>query len=144
MRRSDSPQSVLGAGVLALVGSALLLAGCPNRVTTPKTTLKAYIAALETGDFGRAYDLMSKSFRKEYDRDYLETKPVAAAPAREVTKTRAGRVLQSLVGLGDGREDHVEPLRVLAHIASEEPVRVPGAGEVVVRSLNRLLVRVFR
>ncbi|MFH2007209.1 MAG: hypothetical protein ABI333_11530 [bacterium] len=55
-----------------LLGGALLLlggTGCPHQVATPKSTLKAYIAALETGDFARAYDLMSQSFRKEYDRD---------------------------------------------------------------------------
>jgi len=54
---------------LILAGAVATTAGCPQRVATPKTTLKAYISALEAGDYSRAYDLMSKSFRKEYDRD---------------------------------------------------------------------------
>jgi len=54
---------------LILAGTLVASAGCPPRVATPKTTLKAYISALEAGNYSRAYDLMSKSFQKEYDRD---------------------------------------------------------------------------
>jgi hypothetical protein len=54
---------------LVLAGTLAASTGCPQRVATPKTTLKAYIAALEVRDYARAYALMSRSFRKEYDRD---------------------------------------------------------------------------
>ncbi len=54
---------MLWAGALLLPG-----AGCPQRAATPKTTLKAYVTALESGDYSRAYDLMSRSFRKQFDR----------------------------------------------------------------------------
>jgi hypothetical protein len=54
---------------LILVGALVGSSGCPQRAVTPQTTLKAYISALEAGDYSRAYDLMSKSFRKEYERD---------------------------------------------------------------------------
>ncbi len=54
---------------LILAGALGGATGCPQRVATPKTTLKAYISALEARDYSRAYDLMSKSFRKEYERD---------------------------------------------------------------------------
>jgi hypothetical protein len=45
------------------------LVGCPQRTPSPKDTLKSYVAALEEGDYQRAYSLMARSFRKEYDRD---------------------------------------------------------------------------
>jgi hypothetical protein len=60
---------------LGLLGSAALsvvllgVTACAPRAATPTTTLKAYIAALETGDYERAYRLMSRTFRKEFDRD---------------------------------------------------------------------------
>lgn len=64
------PNGWMALMVGLIVGGTLAAsAGCPQRAATPKTTLKAYIKALEAGDYGRAYDLMSKSFRKEYDRD---------------------------------------------------------------------------
>jgi len=50
---------------LLLVG----LGGCPQRAPSPKDTLKAYVTALEEGDYRRAYSMMARSFRKEYDRD---------------------------------------------------------------------------
>ena len=72
MRSRDRNWSELGRRFGVFGFSALLLLGsaaCPHQATTPRTTLKAYIVALESGDFARAYSLMSKAFRKEYDRD---------------------------------------------------------------------------
>jgi hypothetical protein len=58
----------------ALLSAVLLLAACPNgAAVSPEATLKAYIAALERGNYGRAYRLMSKSFRQEYDKDEFVT-----------------------------------------------------------------------
>ncbi len=63
----------VGMALWIAAGLALGATGCPARAVSPKTTLKAYVQALQAGDYARAYTLMSKAFRKEYDRDEFVT-----------------------------------------------------------------------
>lgn len=76
---------ILALGLLGLV--SLVWAGCPQRVAPARQTLNAYVVALRAKDFGRAYGLLSKSFRAEYDREefvrFLRTHP------KEVDRTVA-------------------------------------------------------
>jgi len=67
--RSSRPRALGALGGAAVCVVLLGAAACAPKAATPTTTLKAYIAALEVGDYERAYQLMSRSFRKEFDRD---------------------------------------------------------------------------
>lgn len=95
------------AGSLILAGALAASTGCPQRVATPKTTLKAYILALEAGDYSRAYDLMSKSFRKEYDRDefiahHKRNKADVKKNVSELKKGPSKLVVKALFKYGEG------------------------------------------
>lgn len=65
MRSIAIARSVL-LGLLALI----LVGGCPAASNQgPATTLDSYSAALRTGDYARAYGMMSESFRAKYSKD---------------------------------------------------------------------------
>jgi hypothetical protein len=94
---------------LVLAGALATTAGCPQRVATPKTTLKAYISALEAGDYGRAYALMSKSFRKEYDRDefiayHRRNRKDVAKNVSELKKGPSTIVVKAQFKYGEGNQ----------------------------------------
>ncbi len=97
---------------LILVGGLAASTGCPQRVATPKTTLKAYISALEAGDYSRAYDLMSKSFRKEYERDefiahHKRNKRDVKKNVTELKKGAGKLVVKAQFKYGDGNQLHL-------------------------------------
>jgi len=88
--RARPSVAIPGVGILGLVlvgATSLGLAGCPEQVPPARQTLNAYVAALRARDYGRAYGLLSKSFRADYDRD--EFVRFLAKHPKEVARTVA-------------------------------------------------------
>jgi hypothetical protein len=84
-----------------------LAPACVPRAATPKTTLHAYLAALDAGDYERAYELMSKSFRKEFDKDefvahHKQNPKEVAANVKELRRTPAQVDVKAEYDYGDG------------------------------------------
>jgi hypothetical protein len=76
------------APLMATAALALAL-GCGSRQPAPVSTLERYGRALESGDFGAAYGLMSESFRAKHSRE--EFVRMMRENQREVRET-AGRL----------------------------------------------------
>lgn len=83
--RSRTTGQILVLGLLGI--ASLAWAGCPQRMAPPRQALNDYVAALRAKDFGRAYGLLSRSFRKEYDR--AEFIRFLRAHPKEVARTVA-------------------------------------------------------
>jgi hypothetical protein len=78
-------------GVLGL----LLLAGACGgpSATRPLSAVDAYVAALEAGDFGRAYDLMSEKYKKDHSREeFVKMMKESPSDVRETaSRLRSGK-----------------------------------------------------
>lgn len=97
---------------LAAVILGLSLQGCPTPVASPQDTLKAYVAALDAKDYDRAYALMSKAFRAEYDRDEFvsQHRSHPEEVQRNIRELKQGPVKLALKGevrYGDGDRLHL-------------------------------------
>lgn len=71
---------------------SFLVFACRTSAPAPVRAVDAYVAALEAGDFGRAYDLMSSSFREQHKRDdFVRRMKESPAEVRETAaRMRAG------------------------------------------------------
>jgi hypothetical protein len=96
---------------LALVLGLLLAAGCARSAASrPTAAVDAYVAALEAGDWSRAYDLLSARYRREHTREeFVRMMRESQAEARETAaRLRAGarRVeVEARLDYGDPREE---------------------------------------
>lgn len=78
--------------VLLLV--VLAVAGCRTpSAAKPMSAIDAYVAALESGDYSRAYDLMSEKYKKEHTREeFVRMLRDSPTDVREtVSRLRSGR-----------------------------------------------------
>jgi hypothetical protein len=71
----------------------VLTVACGAATPAPVRAVDLYVAALEAGDFGRAYDLMSSSFREQHKRDdFVRRMKESPAEVRETAaRMRAGQ-----------------------------------------------------
>lgn len=72
--------------------AALAACGGPS-AARPISAVDAYVAALEGGDFGRAYDLMSEKYRKEHSKDeFVKMMKESPSDVRETaSRLRSGK-----------------------------------------------------
>jgi hypothetical protein len=132
LRITNRPACSRHAGLLEAALPLLVLGlgagpGCLSRVSTPKATLRSYLGALQAGDYERAYQLMSRSFRKEFDRDeYINhhrrnPKEIQQTVA-ELKKGPSRLKVQADYAYGDGNRIHLEMEKGVWRIALDPVV----------------------
>jgi hypothetical protein len=79
---------------VALLAALVLLAcgACVHHDTTrPLGAVDAYVAALEVGDYDKAYDLMSDAYKREHTREeFIRTLRQSPSDVRETTRRLKG------------------------------------------------------